>query len=137
MANITERKDTQYQQGKVLSFPMAAVNIYEGALVNINSSGYATNASDTSGETCVGVADETVDNSGGSAGDKEIQVRTDGVHQFEMGSTANQATVNDLVYVSDNQTVDTAANLTNDVLVGRVVRFVDASTVRVDIESRV
>lgn len=137
MSNITERKDTQYQEGDIIEFSQAAVNIYEGALVAINSSGYATNASDASGDVVVGVADETIDNSAGSAGDKKIRVRVNGVHEFKAGFSAAQTNVGDLAYASDNQTVDLAGNLTNDVLVGRIVKIVSSSKVRVHLERRV
>jgi hypothetical protein len=60
----------------LVAYPIAAVKIPKGALVNINAAGYATNATDASGETFAGVAYETVDNSAGSAGDLSIRVET-------------------------------------------------------------
>lgn len=66
------------RDGKVISFLMAAVKIYKGDFVHINA-GYLTNVAPTSGSMAAGVALETVDNSGGSAGDKECLVQTEGV----------------------------------------------------------
>lgn len=131
MSAITEAKDVRRQPGEVLSYKMAAVKVWEGALVSVNSSGYVTNATDASGDIFVGVADETVDNSGGSAGDKELKVRIGGVVDVVSGFSAAQTNVTDLVYASDNQTVDLAANLTNDVLVGRIVEVTSSSKLRV------
>lgn len=137
MADITERKaGTDRQDGLVLAFKMGAEAIYEGALVAINADGYAVNAGDDASAVVVGVADESVDNSAGAAGDLDIEVRRTGVFSFVAGWSAAQADVNTLVYASDNQTVDLAANLTNDVLVGRVVEVVSSSKVRVDIRDR-
>lgn len=138
MADITERKaSTDRQDGQILSFKVAVAKIYEGALVAINAAGYADNAGDDANTVVVGVADETVDNSGGSAGDLEIKVRRSGVFNFVAGFSAAQSDVNSLAYASDNQTVNLAANLTNDVLVGRIVEVVSSSKVRVDIRDRV
>ena len=138
MADITERKaSTDRQDGEVLSFLQGAEAIYEGALVAVNAAGYAVNAGDDANAVVVGVADESVDNSAGAAGDTSIKVRRTGVFSFVAGFSAAQSDVNSLAYASDNQTVDLAANLTNDVLVGRIVEVVSSSKVRVDIRDRV
>lgn len=136
-AITTARRDTDRQDGEVYPFQMGAEKIPEGALVMVNAAGYAVNATDTAGGVCVGVAEETVDNSAGNAGDKKIKVRRTGVFTFAYDGTATIADVNTLVYVSDNATVDLAGDETNDVLVGRIVEFVSAGKVRVDIRDRV
>lgn len=71
------------------------------------------------------------------AGAKKIKIRRTGVFTFVYAGTATIADVNTLVYVVDNQTVDVAGDTTNDVLVGRIVEFVSATKVRVDIRDRV
>ena len=137
MADITERKaSTDRQDGLVLSFLQGAESIFEGALVAINAAGYAVNAGDDANAVIVGVADESVDNSGGAAGDLSIKVRRSGVFTFVAAWSAAQADVNTLVYAVDNQSVDLAATTTNDVLVGRVVEVLSSSKVRVDIRDR-
>ena len=137
MADITERKaSTDRQDGLILSFLQGAESIFEGALVAINAAGYAVNAGDDANAVIVGVADETVDNSGGAAGDLSIKVRRSGVFTFVAAWSAAQADVNTLVYAVDNQSVDLAATTTNDVLVGRVVEVLSSSKVRVDIRDR-
>jgi hypothetical protein len=130
------KKSTDRQDGTILSFKQGAEKIPEGALVMVNAAGYAVNATDTAGGVVVGIADETVDNSAGSVGDKSIKVRRSGVFNFVFGGTATIADVNTLVYVVDNQTVDLVGVTTNDVLVGRIVEFVTATKVRVDIRDR-
>lgn len=137
MADITARKaSTDRQDGLVYPFKMGVEEVFEGALVAINAAGYAVNAGDDANAVVVGVADQSVDNSGGSAGDKEIQVRRSGVFTFVANFSAAQADVNTLCYAVDNQTVDLAANTTNDILVGRIVEVLSSSKVRVDIRDR-
>lgn len=130
------KKSVNRQNGEVYSFKQGAEKIWEGALVMVNAAGYAVNATDTAGGVIAGIADETVDNSAGSVGDKSIKLRRKGIFEFVFGGTATIADVNTLVYVVDNQTVDLAAATTNDVLVGRIVEFVTATKVRVDINDR-
>lgn len=135
---ITEAKLTlDWQPGDIVSFKQSNVKIPEGAIVSINAAGYAVNGTDAANDVFVGIADETVDNTAGSAGDKRIKVRRNGIYTFKYAGTATIADVNTLVYIADNETVDVAGDLTNDVLVGRIVEVLTASTVRVDIRDRV
>ena len=135
MADLTAVRDEQHQQGVQIPRKMSNVKIFSGALVEVNSSGYADNAGDDAGAVFAGVAQETKDNSGGSAGDLEIVVRQGGVVQVATAFTAAQTNVGDEVTLSDNQTVDLAANTTNDVTCGRIVEFISAGVVRVALYS--
>lgn len=132
MANLTANRDDQLSDGTMLVFPMAAVKIYQGALVCINTSGYLTNAADTASFIFAGSAIDFVDNSAGSAGALTMRVRVSGVIQC-VTSGATQATVGAKVYASDNQTVATSTS--NSVLVGRVVEYDSATSVRVRMAS--
>ena len=137
-AITTAKKSLNRQDGIVYPFQVAAsTTIPEGALVSINAAGYAVNATDAANDVFVGVADETIDNSSGAAGAKKIKIRRTGVFTVVFAGTATIADVNTLVYVVDNQTVNLAAATTNDVLVGRIVEFISATKVRVDIRDRV
>lgn len=132
MAAATADRDDKRRDDLSLDFPLAAVKVYKGTLLSVNSAGYATPATDTAGETVIGVAEETVDNSGGAAGDENVRVYRTGSFELAYGAgDADQADVGQLVYVTDDQTVDLAAVPVNDVLVGRVTEVVDTSTVRV------
>ncbi len=53
---------------------LGAVKVYAGCALGISSSGYVGLLSDTTYTKAVGVAATTVDNSGGSAGDKTVDV---------------------------------------------------------------
>lgn len=132
MSALTAKRDVRRQPGEVLSFKVEeATKIFEGALVSVNAAGYLVNATDAANDLFVGVADETVDNTSGADGALECKVRIGGVIDVASAATLTIANVGDQVMVSDNQTVDLAANTTNDVLVGRVVEFVSANKARV------
>ena len=129
VAREAKRKD-----GELISYKMNNILIPKGALVNINSSGYATNASDASGDTFAGVAYETVDNSAGSAGAKEIRVQTIGTFVFVDGGGNGAITDVGIEFkISDNQTI-TDASTTNNIKAGVCVESVDANTTRIRID---
>lgn len=84
----------------------AATKIWAGSLVVIDA-GYAAPGRTATGLIAAGIAQETVDNSAGAAGDKVIAVRR-GV--FKLGNSASgdliaQADVGKAYYIVDDQTV--------------------------------
>lgn len=88
--------------------------IYKGSMVARNGSGYAVPAETTGSTAVIGVAMQTVDNSGGSAGDKEVRLQR-GVFAFENSGTNALAELDCPVvcYAEDDQTVgDTDASST-------------------------
>jgi hypothetical protein len=134
MADATAGRDAKRSVGDLQSVPIAASTvIYGGTIVTTNASGYAQVGGDDASTTFVGIAADTVDNSSGSAGDKSVTVYTEGSFELAFTGTATQASVGITAMASDSQTVAAAATTTNDVPVGRVVEFIDASTVRVKI----
>lgn len=133
MANATAARDDKQSQGDVVAVKMSNVKLYAGTLLAYNTSGYVVNAADTASFVFAGVAAETVDNSAGSAGSAKIDVYTEGTFEVSYSGTATQATVGTNAYLVDNQTVAAAATTTNDVLCGKVVEFINSTTVRVKI----
>jgi len=134
MTATTIAREAKRKDGRLISYPMAAVKIPKGALVSINSAGYATNASDTAGETFAGVAYETVDNSGGSAGDLSIRVETTGTFVFvDGGGNGAQTDVGVAFNIVDNQTVTDAAT-TNGIKAGVAVESISPTQVRIRID---
>lgn len=117
----------------------AAVKIYRGSLVSINSSGYAVTGTSTASEKFAGVAYETVDNSAGSAGDTTIQVWRQGNFEFNYQGTAAQSDVGSMVWIVDDSTVATKTDATVavKVLVGVITDYVSTSLVRVDINTNI
>ncbi len=109
MAVLSAPSDIGIKEGVEVRLEMAAVKIYQGGAVGVVSGvGYATPlVIATSGMTFIGVAEETVDNSTGSAGDKWIRVRRRGLVAFT-GSGLTVANISDAVYFvsgSDDHTV--------------------------------
>lgn len=135
MANLTADRDALRQDGELISMPLAAVKVFKGSLLTNNTSGYATKAADTANFTLAGIAYEQVDNSAGAAGDKSVRVERTGVFELNFSGTATQGDVGKAVYAVDDNTVALAATTTNDVLVGRIVSFVSATKVRVELSA--
>jgi len=134
MTATTTAREAKRKDGEIIAYPMAAVKIPKGALVNINAAGYATNSTDAAGETFAGVAYETVDNSAGNAGDLSIRVETTGTFVFvDGGGNGAQTDVGVEFKISDNQTITDAAT-TNNIKAGIAVESISATSVRIRID---
>lgn len=131
MAALSASKEVQEKDGVVQSAPVAVDIIYRGALVVFNTAGYLAPASTSAGVIFAGIAEEEVDNSGGSAGDKECKYKSEGVYLLE-GSGFVQGDVGEQVYASDDQTV-TKTSL-NNAPVGKIVKYVSATQVWVKLD---
>ncbi len=112
MAALTSERNVKKKDGKLISFPVAAnTKIYKGGLVMLDG-GYAKpaagKANGVANSIFVGVAYETVDNSGGANGDLSIRVETEGT--FEYAGDGVAADVGKVVYVEDDQTVSVTAS---------------------------
>lgn len=134
MTALSSDRQTPYREGGELDFAVAAnAKIYAGSLVMLNAAGYAVPGADTAGCKFVGVASENIDNTGGANGDKRIRARRKGVYRFAasgMAITDIGASVN----ISDDQTVTKTG--TNTIACGKVMEFISATEVGVDIDMR-
>jgi hypothetical protein len=117
----TVERSTEVRDAVIENHPMAATTkILLGVLVALDSSGNAVNAADTAGLHVIGRAEQTVDNTSGSAGDLTINVRRGCFKYDNSGTQAVTAAYKDkVVYVEDHQTV--AISTTNFIVAGRVV----------------
>lgn len=107
MSATTSERNTKRRAGVQFSYPAAASAVLAGTIVVINASGYAEAASTATGKVAVGVAEESVDNSDGSAGDLNVPVRR-GVFAFANSADTDELTLADVgstCYLVDNQTV--------------------------------
>jgi hypothetical protein len=135
MAALTTAYEAKRTVGQQKAYKMAAnTTIYKGALVMVNATGYAVPGADTAGGLFVGVAYETRSN-GATAGATVILVEKAGEYLYNFGGTATQATVGQVVKISDDNTVHTTT--ANSVACGYVTEFVSASSVRVRIDRSV
>lgn len=106
---LTADRNTPARDGKEYSYPVAAsTKIYAGSLVCLDSSGNAVAGSLTTGLIAVGCANETVDNSSGAAAALNIKVRA-GVFRWATSGTLTKASIGDVVYIYDDQTVKTSS----------------------------
>lgn len=122
------------KEGGLQSYSVAgsSTQIYKGALVCLNTSGYLVAAADTDGYRFVGVAYENVLNSG-SDGDKTCRVYTKGV--FKLPATSiTQAMVGRQMFVVDDATVDESS--TYKIGVGVLVEYISTTEGWVDIGQR-
>jgi len=132
---LSADKALQYTEGVELSFPVVAADIiYAGSLVCVNAAGYALPGSDTAGLIFQGIAVEQVDNSLGDAGDKTVVLRRRGLIKMTLGTAISQANVGDNVFLVDDESVDIAAQTTNDIFCGIIAGYIDSTHAWVDIE---
>lgn len=118
------------QDGELLSLPMAAEKIYQGALVKINAAGYAAKSAAEAGSTFAGIAYEQKDNSAGAAGDKVIRVENTGAFILPIAS-ATQADVGSKVYAAADDVVTLTEGADKKPIVGVIVKVVSATKVLV------
>ena len=77
----TANREPNMSAGDMVPLSMGITKIWKGDIVLCKADGYAYSAYATgaTGDKFMGVAAETVDNTGGSAGDETINVYTTGV----------------------------------------------------------
>jgi hypothetical protein len=130
---VTANQVIEKREGR-RSYPVAAsVYIYEGTLVFLTATGYATNVTATGVNGFVGVAVGEADNSSGSAGDLTVEVWAEGEFVLQ-GTGFAQADVGSKVYAEDNYTVGVSIS-TASVPIGMVTEYISSTKIRVDIDA--
>jgi hypothetical protein len=129
---LTTPYETFERPGLVVSYKLAANKIYKGALVGVNSSGFLVPmAHATASLRFVGVANETIDNSDGAAGDKSVNVTKCGsfVMKAATGYTPSIADLGAEVYIlSDAEVQISTTGLTVEYTAGTIVAIETTST---------
>ena len=122
-----------YYEGDYEAYPVAiGVKVFKGALVSVNSSGYARplNVADK----FVGIAEDTVDNTAGANGADNVKVRRK--TNVELSVTgASTASVGAKVYASDDNTLTLTAS--TNLLVGVVRKTLGNNRVVVELNAGV
>lgn len=137
MANVSEDINTQRKDGEMVECPVAqGEHIYAGTLVTANADGYAESGTDSSNRTFEGIANEEVDNSDGSAGDKTIKVWREHTWHLDTENpwAFDQGACNGWVYVYDDNSVADDSDVSNNVAAGIVEKVEDDGSVWVNIE---
>ena len=116
MAALTRPRVTKYRPIEQLALPVAAsTKIYEGAVLQRSAGLLIPAKSGTSGDEAllvVGVADQSVDNSGGTAGAESCLVRLPHNCLFQIATNVDLADANiGSVYdILDDQTLQATAS---------------------------
>ncbi|MCW5941699.1 MAG: hypothetical protein KIS66_05680 [Fimbriimonadaceae bacterium] len=145
MSTLAKAYEAFEKPGLVVSCKVSNLVVYKGALVGVNASGYvAPMAHGTANLKFAGVANETVDNAAGSAGDKSVNVTKCGSFVFKAASgfTPAQADLGKEVYANTDWEVQiSSGGLTNAYKVGTIVALENTSTgsagVRVRVDNHV
>lgn len=112
----------------------ASTTIYHGAMVCLDTSGYAVPAADTAGYTNVlGWADGKVDNSSGSNGDKWVTIKRSPLLVVTSGAAITDEGIA-MHYITDDQTTSTTPG---NVIAGRVHTYVSATSVYIDFTDQI
>lgn len=136
MSALTKGRQTQRKDGILLPVPvLAATKLFAGGFVVRDTTGYGVSGVDTADHIFEGVADDIYDNtaSGAANGDVDAQVWKKGVFLFACTGMAI-TDVGKKCYVLDDQTVGLAVDSTNFILCGKIVAFVSATAVWIDID---
>ncbi|MDL2288278.1 hypothetical protein LJC32_02735 [Oscillospiraceae bacterium OttesenSCG-928-F05] len=127
MAALTSGRNTPEfaEAGRLLVLPVAAdAVIYEGSIVVLDATGYAKPATKAADLTAAGRAETFVDNRGGAAGEKTVEVAR-GVFLWDNSAT-NKVKPEHLLkpcYILDDQTVTSLE--TGSSVAGKVVSITD------------
>lgn len=124
MANLTQSRDDDRQEGVLVDIPHNGNKIYGGAIVTVNTDGYAK--AGASGEAVIGVAAEE------TPATDNIRVYAEGVFQFD-GKGFTQADTGKLVVVGDDDHSVAIADDTakSNEIVGKIINVISSTSVRV------
>ncbi len=141
MAALATAFEAFEKPGLVVNYKISNVKVFKGGLLAINSSGYLIPiAHGTANLKFAGVANETVDNSGGSAGDKGVNVTKSGSFVFKAASgfTPAIADLGKEVYANTDWEVQIATGgLSNQYKVGTITALENTSTGAVGVRVRI
>lgn len=132
-ATTAERLTQKRATGKLLGIKLAAQKALVGTIAVLNTSGFAEMGTTATTKKALGVFTETVDNSGGSAGDLAAPIER-GTFKFANSSAGDAIAITDYganCYIVDNQTVAKTDGSSARSIAG-VIRGVDPDGVWVE-----
>lgn len=131
MTTLAADARRSYELGSIEEYPVIASDIvYQGAAVGDNGSGYARPLQ--AGDPFLGFAEKQVDNSAGSAGDKNVRCVRRGRVQLSVASVAITDVGADVYASDDNTFVLTQSTNTR---VGTVARFISSGVAIVEFDA--
>jgi hypothetical protein len=131
---VTANQLITRQDGVKRSYPVnASTRIYQGTLVYLTATGYADDDSATGVNGFAGIAIEDVDNSAGSAGDKNVEVYADGDFELVGAGSYTLSDIGQTIYGDDNYVISTSIGATS-VPIGVCVGLVSTTVLTVRIK---
>ncbi|MCB2256626.1 hypothetical protein KTQ74_32405 [Pseudomonas chlororaphis] len=104
--SLTQDRNTSMRDTEVLVVPVAANTlIFAGSLVVANATGLAAPGSAALNLSYLGRAEESVDNRGGAAGARQIEIRRGKAFCWTNDGTINQTHLFKTAYIVDDETV--------------------------------
>jgi hypothetical protein len=132
MPALTKNYECFERPGLVVSYRVSNVKIFKGSLVGLNASGHLVPMlHTTSGPRFVGIANELCDNTGGTAGQKFVNVTKSGsfVYTPVAGFSPTVADLGKEAFAqTDNDVQVATAGLTTQYKVGTIVALEQSST---------
>jgi hypothetical protein len=134
MPPLSQPYEAHEREGLIVAYPVRSnTRIWKGALVCVDSTGYLVPASDAANLRFVGVAFESVDNTGGANGAKRCRVVKRGTFIYNRIGSYTQADIGATVRaITDNEVAKTS---THNIVVGTVVELLDGNRVRIRIDN--
>lgn len=133
---LSADKEAKRAEGDQKSYDVyQSTTIYKGAIVVLNTTGFAIAGADTANVRFVGISTEKVDNSTGASSAKTVTVDKTGEFEFTMTSNSTQALVGTQVYITDDTTVNSTS--TNTIKCGFITEYISATKARVRIDANV
>ena len=109
MTAATQDRDTREMNGRLRAFPIeAATKLFGGTLACLNAAGNLVKGSTSAALKCVGVAQQTFDNTAGLAGAITAEVKNGVYGPFANSAAADLVTASDVgndCYIVDDSTV--------------------------------
>lgn len=132
---LSADRNTPRKDGVLVPFAVVANDIiFGGSLTAVNAAGHLNPGSDTAGLIFAGVADHRADNTGGAAGAITCNVRRRGLFLFKMATAITIANIGDNVFLVDDESVDLAGNVDNDIYCGVIAGYHSTTQAWIDIE---
>jgi hypothetical protein len=132
MPQLSQPYEAYERPGLVAAYKMAAVTAYKGAALGVGADGYCLPMTPaTAGLKFIGIAVESVDNSGGAAGAKSVNVAKSGAFVFKAASgyTPVQADLGKEAYAAGDWEVQASASgLANAYKTGVIIGLETTST---------
>ncbi|MCW5938711.1 MAG: hypothetical protein KF884_05810 [Fimbriimonadaceae bacterium] len=127
--------------GVVVSYKVSNVKIFKGSFVGVNSSGFLVPMSHaTASLKFVGIANESVDNTGGAPGEKSLNVTKTGSFVMKTASAFTPGIADlgkELYCLTDWEVQATTVGLTNSYKIGTMVALETTSTGALGVRVRI